>query len=383
MLAQSSDIQCRYRQSHATPIVAPALDCHPPVIEGERVPDTTLRQLTMLSLIPGRPGKVTSRELHSKLKTQGYNVSVRTIERDLPKLSEAFPLMSDEGHPAGWCWEAKSMRITFPRMDAGTALTYELLARYLSPMLPNDMRKHLEPDFAQARSVLDQLRGSPLGRWSKRIAVLPFGHQLLPPEVPKDVSEVVYDALLNGRRFEADYRALEAEKVKRYAINPQGLVYRHGVLYLVATLWEYEDVRHLALHRMSNAKPMDAPAAPLQGFDFERYVREEKSFEYPVGKDIRLELIVARWLAQHLQECRLSTDQIVAPLRAGEKFRVTATVMNTDQLFWWLRSLGTDVEILKPLVLRRKIAEQARALAHRYQSSHASSNPTPTRNLSR
>ncbi len=121
------------------------------------MPDTTLRQIAMLSLIPGRPGKITSRELHTRLKSQGYDVHVRSIERDLQKLSDTFPLLSDAGRPAGWSWESRGMRVTFPRMDAGTALTYDMLARYLAPILPRSMRKHLEPDFAQARSVLDQL----------------------------------------------------------------------------------------------------------------------------------------------------------------------------------------------------------------------------------
>ena len=332
------------------------------------MPDTTLRQIAMLSLIPGRPGKITSRELHTRLKSQGYDVHVRSIERDLQKLSDTFPLLSDAGRPAGWSWESRGMRVTFPRMDAGTALTYDMLARYLAPILPRSMRKHLEPDFAQARSVLDQLLGSPLGRWSKRIAVLPFGQQLLPPDVKPDVSDVVYDALLNSKRFEANYRALNAEKMARYPFNPLGLVYVQGVLYLIATLWDYTDIRQFALHRMSNAAPLDEAAAAVKGFDFERYVREEKSFEYPAGKTIHLELIVEPWLARHLEERRLSEDQVIAPIRGSENSRVTATVMDTEQLLWWLRSLGTDVEVVKPAALRKRMAAHAKTLSGKYGS---------------
>jgi predicted DNA-binding transcriptional regulator YafY len=331
------------------------------------MPDTTLRQIAMLSLIPGRPGKITARELHSKLKAQGHDVHVRSIERDLPKLSCEFPLINDQGRPAGWSWEAKDMRLTFPRMNEGTALTYELLSRYLAPILPRDMRKHLESDFAQARSVLNQLRASPLGRWSKCIAVLPFGQQLLPPDVKQDVSDVVYDALLNGKRFEANYRALNSEKTVRYPFNPLGLVYVQGVLYLIATLWEYGDARQFALHRMSNAKPLDEVALAIKGFDFGRYVREEKSFDHPLGDTIRIELIVQAWLARHLEERRLSEDQVITPIHDGANFRVAATVMDTRQLFLWLSSLGANVEVVKPAVLRRKMVAQVKALTQQYR----------------
>jgi predicted DNA-binding transcriptional regulator YafY len=228
------------------------------------------------------------------------------------------------------------------------------------------MRNHLEPDFAQAKMVLNQLQSSPLGRWSKRIAVLPFGHQLIPPDVKHDVSEVVYDALLNSKRFEANYRSLEAGTPKAYVFNPLGLVYRQGVLYLVATLWDYDDVRHFALHRMSNATLRDEPLTAIDGFEFERYVREEKSFDYPAGKSIRLELIVEAWLARHLDESRLSEDQTIQAIQGTDTFRVAASVLDTDQLFWWLRSLGPDVEIIKPATMRRKMITQTELLSEKY-----------------
>ena len=332
--------------------------------------DTSIRYLAMLSLIPGRPYKITAREVHEKLKAQGYDIHVRSIERDLPKLSGFFPLISDDGRPAGWSWESRDQRITFPRMDAGTALTYELVARYLAPVLPRQMSQDLEPDFSSARRVLNELGASPLGKWSKRIAVLPSGHLLLAPDIRTDVREVVYDALLLGKRFEADYRALEAEKPRRYVFNPQGLVYRENVLYLVATLWDYEDIRQFTLHRMSNARLATENAMAVQNFDLQRYVREEKSFDFPAGKLIRLQLKVAPWLARHLDERRLSADQRITSVPDKEMFKVTATLAETEQLYWWLRGLGPDAEIVKPAPLRRRMARDVAASAKLYRSNN-------------
>ena len=328
--------------------------------------DTITRYITMLSLIPGRPGKITARELQAKLQAQGLGSHVRSTERDLHKLSSSFPLVNDEARPAGWSWQSKSDRITFPRMDAGVALTYELLAKYLAPVLPREMCRHLEPEFAMARRVLDGLGQSPLGKWSKRISVLPSGMQLLPPDVPKDVIEVVYDALLAGNKFEADYCSAAAKGPKRYLFSPLGLVYRAGVLYLVAALWDYDEPRHFALQRMSKPKPLDKPAATPDGFDFDQYVRDEKAFEYRVGPSVRLELLVAPWLSRHLDECRLSEDQEIRPVRGIDQTRVTATVDNTEQLFWWLSSHGASVEVVKPASIRGRMAEQAKALEKRY-----------------
>jgi predicted DNA-binding transcriptional regulator YafY len=328
--------------------------------------ETILRHFTMLSLIPALPGKIAARDLHSRLNAQGFDVDVRSIERDLHKLSVHFPLGSDEARPAGWFWRSRESRLSFPRMDPGTALTYELLSRYLAPLLPKTMLRQLEPEFAAARRTLDDFRGLPLGRWSRRIAVLPFGQQLLPPEVKPEVSEIVYDALLKGQRFQADYRSANVDAPRRYTFNPLGLVYREGVLYLVASLWDYGDPRQFALQRMSKPEHLDEAATAPKGFDFQRYIREEKSFEYPLGSDITLELRVEGWLARHLEESRLSSDQVISPIRGSEDFRIMATISDTDQLFWWLRRLGTSLEVIKPAALRRKMAEQARGLAAMY-----------------
>lgn len=328
--------------------------------------DTILRHMTMLSLIPGHPVKITATQLHDKLQAQGFKIHARSIERDLHKLSGWFALLSDEGKPAGWSWQERKTRMTFPPMNTETALTFELLSRYLAPVLPRSMLTLLEPDFAHARQVLDDLRSAPLGRWSKRIAVLPFGQQLLPPEVSADVSAVVYDALLQGTRFEADYRSVNADSAKRRVFNPLGLVYREGVIYLVASLWDYPNPLHFALQRMSKAQSLDEAAVAPEGFDFERYIRDEKAFDYPVGRDIKLELVVEEWLARHLQECRLAKEQTITPISGRNEFRVTASVTDTDQLFWWLRSLGPSVEVTKPAALRRKMSEQMRELHRMY-----------------
>ena len=326
-----------------------------------------LRHLTMLGLIPARPRKISARELHAKLDDQGFKTDIRSTERDLHKLSSRFSIVSDDARPAGWSWLERDKSLSFPPMNSESALTYELLSRYLAPMLPKSMLDAMAPEFAQARRTLSDLHQAPLGRWSKRVAVLPFGHQLLPPEVNTVVVEAVNEALLSSRQFEADYRPMGEKKAKRYLFNPLGLVYQENVFYLVASLWDYPDARHFALQRMSNVVVLSSSAVEIKEFDFERYIHEEKAFEFPKGNQIKLELNVDGWLARLLEERHLSTDQKIRLLADGESFRVTASLQDTEQLFWWLRSLGTSLEVLKPASLRKKMTENVLALSEIYR----------------
>jgi len=328
--------------------------------------DTTLRHLAMLGLIPTQPSKITAREIHQKLLDEGYEVDVRSVERDLHKLSAQLALVQDDGRPSGWSW-SKTTRPLEPGMPTGTALTYELLSRFAAAVMPRALLRRLEPEFKRARQELARYRDHGYSRWAKRIAAVPQSHALLPPEIPENVVDVVYDSLLLGRQFKVDYKAPHREKPSTFVVNPLGLVQADSVLYVIVRIEGFDDARHLALHRMSKPERLDAPAKAPKGFDFDKHVREEKQFEYPVGDPIKLELVMEALLARNLAERRLSADQVITPLPGDEEVRITATVANTELLFRWLRSLGPNVEIVKPASLRRRMREEVASLAGRYR----------------
>ncbi|HGM7185618.1 hypothetical protein [Pseudomonas aeruginosa] len=58
--------------------------------------DTLLRQLTLLRLIPEYPRYISSHTLHEKLHDRGYRVELRTVQRDLNRLSAPFSLTSSK-----------------------------------------------------------------------------------------------------------------------------------------------------------------------------------------------------------------------------------------------------------------------------------------------
>ena len=328
--------------------------------------DTFSRHLTMLSLIPVLPRKCTAGQLHGKLLAQGFNVHIRSIERDLQKLSH-FGLTEDGAKPAGWSWVSREKVPKFPTMSTENALVLELVRRHLSAMLPPGMLQQLETPFGEARRMLELIGDAPISRWREQVAILPDGPPLEAPDLAPGVLEPASEALLRGRQLEVQYRAIDKARGKRYVLHPLGLVHRDGVFYLVATVNEYQDVRHFALQRMREARVLDEPAQHPEGFVLADHLGGKRAFQWPHGETVRLELKVEGWLATHLGERRLAADQSIAPLRSDpERSGVTATVEATEQLYWWLRSLGTSVEVVKPARLRRRLAEEVRKLAEVY-----------------
>lgn len=330
--------------------------------------ETVLRYIKMLEYLPRHPGGITVAALHARLSNDGFRIDRRSVERDLGHLSARYPITSTGSRPSLWHWMRQAPHLSLPGLDPATALTHELVARYLTPILPRQLMAALEPQFIAARQVLGDLKASPMGRWPNKIAVVPHEQPLLPPAVAADVADVVYASLLNNRRFEVSYRAAETERSKRYPLNPLGLVLYGNVLYLVGTARNYTRPCIYAMHRMSRATALDETAIVPDGFDLNRYVQEERAFEQPGGVDFHLELRVGPWLARYLDERQLAADQTLSPIRGSDLMRLRATVADTAQLRWWLRSHGPAVEVLKPAKLRRELAAEFAELANTYRT---------------
>lgn len=66
--------------------------------------DTLSRLLELLKALPHR-GWSTPSELREQLADRGYDVDVRSIQRDLKELQRSFPLdQNDKSRPHGWRW---------------------------------------------------------------------------------------------------------------------------------------------------------------------------------------------------------------------------------------------------------------------------------------
>ncbi len=332
--------------------------------------DTFLRQWAMLRMIPRYPRKIDTRTLSIRLAEEGFSASMRTIQRDLKTLSTLFPLEEDDRNkPFGWSWAKNANVLDIPGMEPPAALVFRVAEDFLAPQLPRATLDYLQPHFRRARQVLDATSTEGFRWWADKVRIVPRGLPLIPAEVDGRVQYAVYQALFEGRRLRVVYRPRDCDANVEYEVNPLGLVFRQGVVYLVATLWEYADVKQLALHRIQDAELMDKKAKVPPGFDLDNYIGRGE-FEYPVSsKPLRLRLLFDGDAAFHLQETPLAKDQVLKSLPDG-RVEVRATVKDTLELRWWLQGFGEYVEILGPAALRKEFQVTARNL-HRMYNSHS------------
>jgi predicted DNA-binding transcriptional regulator YafY len=331
--------------------------------------DVLARQWAILRLIPREPRSISAADLHGRLKDFGFGCSRRTVERDLGKLeSFGFGLTCDDSAvPNLWYWY-KDAGLNLPAMTVSDALLLSMVRDYLTPILPPTVTAVLEPQFKAAEDLLESAsKTNPMAVWKDKVVSIPAMQRLIPPDVAAGIMDEVANALIHSRQLSVSYRSRSAGKSSELTLNPLGLVQRGQVFYLVATAGQYTDVRLYALHRMLDVRATMAPVVAVDGFDpmtFDLHDYVAKGFaDFGAGEEVVIELLTSPGLTDHLQECRLSLDQVIesieadaaseasdamqgtAPDTAGWS-RLRATVQDTQQLHWWLRGLGDGVKIV-------------------------------------
>lgn len=329
--------------------------------------DSSLRLILMLQQIPREPRYISSQQLYARLDDAGYAVSLRTVQRDLVKLSSHFPLVQSEATGRGktgvaWAFSKNSQHMAFPGMDAVTALTVSMAFEHLKPLLPRQVMQHLQPWQREAEEQLHKLNSSKYQGWMDKVRIAPQ-HFLQAPQVDAEAVGWIYEALLENRQFRATYKD-KAERI----IHPYGLVQQGHTLYLLCRFYEFDDVRITALHRYQSVELLDESVRPFPEFNIDDYLDSgAMQWVLPDQQCLELKLRISPWLAQHLEETPLSGNQVLtADAQYPEHFLLEVEVLDGMQLRRWLLSQGTGLQVLGPEQLREWMANIVREQARSY-----------------
>ena len=326
--------------------------------------DAIARQWEILSLIPRRTHGITANEIVVELENAGFSVTKRTIERDLNDLSVRFGIVcNEESQPYRWRWMVGGSK-ELPALTLTDALSLKLVEGILRPLLPRAMLEMLEHRFAEAGNKLeamtDQTRNA---SWLGKVRNVQPALPLLPPDLDEIVLDRVQSALLSDVQLEIEYKGAGKKISKKQRINPLALVQRGPTTYLVATAFEYSDVRIYAVHRIQNAEIQEEKAVRPGGFSIDKYI-VKGALNFGSCERIVLEAYVSDWLCEILEETPLSHDQSIE--YGGEYPKVIATVEDTWQLHWWILSQGDGLEVIGPKELRQQIKSELEEALDQY-----------------
>jgi predicted DNA-binding transcriptional regulator YafY len=313
---------------------------------------TITRQWEILKLIPAHGCGITASSLTAKLRDErGINVTKRTVERDLESLSGLFPLECNAAQmPWGWKW-LKGASLGISGLDVCDAVSLLTARDVLTKLLPAAMLETLEGKFAEAENKLVTLDGG-LSKWPDLVRYVSPSFSFKPPMVDPDVLSKVQTALIEETQVEVEYHACDSE-AKTLTLNPIALVHRGPVIYLVATAFEYEDVRLYAVHRIAKAVKMADAAICPKRFSLAGYL-EEGAMDFCSSEPVMFVAEVSEALGGYLMESPMNDSQKMSRGDNGG-WLLKATVRDSWQLRWWILSQGDGIVVREPEKLRVEI----------------------------
>lgn len=319
---------------------------------------TTARQWELLNLLERGSWRGTH-HLHEQLSLANFNVSLRTVQRDLNALSKRFPIEKNNANPQGWRWKEDAPVQSLPHMNLSQAVAFNMVEANLAQLLPPTILDELFPWFDLAQR---QLKDSKITHnWLDRVRIEPATQPLIAPEICRECKDSIYQAIFYEHQISACYTRRNKDTPGEYILNPIAIVQRGVVIYLLATKVNDEKriIRTFALHRFTEVTVEDTKAIIPEDFDLTSYLDSGgMGFAHYLfkdlpdhGKNTKITLVFNGKAGTSLTESRLSEDQVVIDDEQQNTQTITATVNLTSQLVWWLRGFGKKLISIEPEIL--------------------------------
>lgn len=328
---------------------------------------TTARQWQVLSQLQ-RNRWVGTSHIYEQLALAGFDISLRTVQRDLNALAKRFPIEKNNANPQGWRWCDDAPLQSLPHMNLSQAVAFNMVEANLTQLLPPVILDELFPWFDLARR---QLKNSKVTHsWIDRVRIEPATQPLIAPHIDLDSKDHIYHALFYQLQIKACYTRSDKADASEYTLNPIAIIQRGVIIYLLATRTDDADalIRTFALHRFASVEILETTAQTPDNFQLDSYLDAGgMGFTHPLlsqmpdhGKNTAIELHFTKTAGKSLTESKLSHDQTVT-INADDTLTIHTTVNLTSQLVWWLRGFGNGLLDAKPTLLYQAVLNHSLA----------------------
>ncbi|MCX7815743.1 MAG: WYL domain-containing protein [Tepidimonas ignava] len=296
------------------------------------------------------------------------SISRATFKRDLEYMRDRL------NAPIVWDREAGGYRLggavspgldyTLPGLWFSAEELYALLVsqKLLSDLEPGILATHVAPLQERIVSLLE-ISGKSSDEIMRRVRLLSMARRSVAPRC----FALVARALMERQRAEVDVYSRARDCVDVRIISPQRLIHYRDNWYLDAWCHWRNGLRTFALDTVQRAKLLDQPAVEVE----ECVLDEHLASAYGIfaGKPkaravLRFSPERARWV----REERWHKDQTGETLPDGS-YRLTVPYADERELVMDILRHGRHVLLEKPASLRRRVAEEAAAVAQRYAAS--------------
>ncbi|MBL9207329.1 MAG: YafY family transcriptional regulator [Opitutaceae bacterium] len=319
----------------------------------------TDRLVAMVMYFQGR------RLVRAEELAEHFEVSVRTVYRDVAALSEAgVPVTGEAG--VGYSL-VKGYHLPPVMFTGDEAMALFVGAEMVKRFTDASLSRPMESAVLKLRAVLPREQQDDVDRLARAMVVA--GGGALREGLDQQVLLPIQQAVVSRRVLRLCYRARGEDEPTRRDVEPLGVVFYGGAWYLVGWCRLRGGMRQFKLQRVISLTLLEERFPQRPEFSITRYLDEWMAVDAMVA--------VRVWFAAGAVERarRESYSGFIEskPVTGGVEARLL-----TFSLPWfarWMLSFGEDAEALEPEELRTLVEKEANQVLQRYVR-------TPDRTLS-
>ena len=323
--------------------------------------ETTKRHADMYEMLSEK--SMSAKEVTEELNHRGFNISERSVQRDLNALKGFNGLIFKTVGITKRCrlWSVQTIDFTSPgKLDEAGALAIVTAQKQLELTAPSNVTASLQNAFDRANEIISQ-SNSRETKWHKRVRVVNPSHWLKPPILNDEDFNCIRTAVSNNEAIRFKYEKHSNDEPKQKLATALGLYYRGPVAYLIVFNHKYQTIENYPISRIKD--PIISFTETAQGvdsFDFDDFVKTG-FLAYRYGEPFRLQAMVFNSVRREIEEAHLGSKQTLTSLEDNDEFKLLEVdVPYTLNLIQWLLARAAYLKVLGPPEFKAKFEEEVK-----------------------
>ncbi|HVU35054.1 MAG TPA: YafY family protein [Opitutaceae bacterium] len=317
----------------------------------------TDRLVAMVMHLQGR------RVVRAEELAQRFEISVRTVYRDIAALGEAgVPIVGEAG--VGYSlvrgYHLPPLMLT---ADEAAALTVgaEMVRRFGDASVAEPMTSAID----KLRAVLPRERQEHVDRLARQTVISGRPGRVATDPAAQPWLLSVQRGVAQRRVLRLAYRTRSRGDETQRDVEPLGVVFYGGAWYLVAWCRLRKDYRHFRVDRVQRLELLAETFATRSDFSLKEHLEQETRREDRLPARLWLaDRVISRARAE-------SSATLIEECRRGEGAEFTVFTFSLEWLARWVLGFGLDAEALEPARLRAFVVAEADAVARRHREGPA------------
>lgn len=185
-------------------------------------------------------------------------------------------------------------------------------------------------------------------------------HSHVPMKQLDSVFSVLQSAIRKKRKIKMHYHSIYDGGDIKLTLSPYHLFYNHRAWYVAGRSGMHKEVRTFKLSRIKTLQLANKCFLVDKKFDINEYLGRAWSM-IPDGNIYNVKLRFTSKVARNVSEVRWHQTQKVTFEDDGSAL-VEFRVDGIGEIGWWILGYGDQVEVIRPVALRRKIAAVAKQM---------------------